>query len=162
MATKLSLKIGDIHFDYEGGLEFTKEDIFELFQKTSIINESKPQIKIQESLPVVSPNISHNAESSINMSMQNIAHKVSVSSASDLVVAACAFLSFVQGKDHYDRKEILETMKKAHGFYKESMSSNLSKSLRTLLGSDKLRQVANNEYTLEAKYKEDLRRQLAH
>jgi hypothetical protein len=65
-----------------------------------------------------------------------------------LAMAASAHLGLVKGQTRFTRKDILDEMKSATGFYKTSMRANLSNTLARLTGDKRLHLVAPDTYAL--------------
>ncbi len=82
------------------------------------------------------------------VSTNTIASLTNASTGSDLLMAAMAHLTLIQGKDVSARREILEEMKAARTFYKETFSSNLSSYLDNLAKAKRLNLVARDTYAL--------------
>ena len=94
------------------------------------------------------------------MTTNTIASKLSVKTGNDLVIAACAHLTFVKGADTFTRSNILAEMKLASNYYKATMRKNLSNILKTLINQNKLLETAKDTYALEASLKTQLGSQL--
>jgi len=90
-----------------------------------------------------------------------IAAKLNSKTGSDLVLAAAAYLKFTQGLDNFTRQQILEAMKEATGYYKGSMSNNLTKNLKSLVENSRLNGLANGKYSLTAQTEKELRVKIA-
>ena len=96
-----------------------------------------------------------------NVSTNTIASQINASTGSDLVMAAMAHLTLVQGKDVAARREILDEMKSARTFYKETFSSNLSSYLDNLAKAKRLNLVARDTYALPNSERQNFDRMLA-
>lgn len=160
MEHKIKIKIGTIEIEYEGNENYLKKDLPDLLDKiitlkNSIPNEIETQIPEQENNPILDVEKT-NDNSSIQMSTNSIAAKLSAKTGTDVTIAAIAHLVFVQGKDTFHRKEILTEMKKASNYYKSSHGKNLSVSLKTLTSSHKIIERKKDTYALSASVKKSL------
>ena len=76
------------------------------------------------------------------------------------MIAAAAYLTLVEGKVEFLRRELLDAMKSATGYYKTNFSKNLSKLLDSLMSADKLNNLGKDRYSLESKLLEEIKRKL--
>ena len=90
-----------------------------------------------------------------------IAARLDVKSGSDLIIAAAAKLTFVDGQDKFSRKTLLESMQTASSYYKQSMSSNLTKFLNGLLKDNRLTEPSIGHFALTPSERTQLEGQLA-
>lgn len=164
MSSKVRIKAGPVEFEYEGEGDLSISDIKELFSHIDTLFK----------VPVLREHDTHHQQDDTNATSQmvqtpsnglqlhvsSVARKLSVKTASDLVVAAAATLQVCEGKSSFTRTELLETMKRATGLYQKNMSGNLSKSVQTLLQS-KLNQLGEGVYSLKAPVLEELGAALA-
>ena len=97
----------------------------------------------------------------LDHSTNTIATILGAKTGSDLVVAASASLTLVQGKDRFSRKELLTEMQTAASFFKKTHRNNLSKYLEGVIKADRLRLVAKNTYAISAPEKKTLETKLA-
>lgn len=82
------------------------------------------------------------------MSTNTIASLMNASTGSDLVMAAMAHIILIQRKDYAARREILDEMRAAKTFYKDTFSGNLSSYLDNLAKAKRLNLVAKETYAL--------------
>lgn len=160
MTSKVRIKLGPIEIDYEGSEEFLKEELMNLVNSVS-------QLYKQSGL--ASPGGSGSAGGSrgsdglktIQGTSTTIASTLGVKSGPDLVLAACARLTFVSNKETFSRKEILDEMKTASGYYKTSYRANLSQYLNSLVSDKKLLETSTDNYSLDSTTKSSLGERLA-
>ena len=95
------------------------------------------------------------------VSTNTIASLINATTGSDLVMAALANITLVQGKDVAARREILDEMKAAKTFYKETFSSNLSSYLDNLAKAKRLNLVAKETYALPNSERQSFERLIA-
>lgn len=84
------------------------------------------------------------------MSVNTIAVKLGTTSSSDLVMASCAHLAFIQNKDTFHRNDIIREMKTASNYFKSNHIKNLSQSLKSLISSGKLIERSKDTFALSA------------
>jgi hypothetical protein len=151
MSAKLKVKLGHIEVECEGTEEFIKAELPALMKSFSELLE-----KVPVQLPPLPAAIETNGSARqangkrIDLSLGTIATKLNCSTGPDLALAAAAFLTVVQAKDTFDRKEILACMQGASNHYKESYSSNMTKILASVVGDNKLIERASGVYALAA------------
>lgn len=98
---------------------------------------------------------------SIQMTTANVAAKLNAKSGQDLIRAACARLALSLGRETFGRREILEEMRSATGYFKESYGKNLSNYLKSAVRDDMLREPSGGTYTLAATARHELEARLA-
>jgi hypothetical protein len=82
------------------------------------------------------------------MTCNNIATKLGVKTCTDLAVAAAASLVLVKGSKSFSRSDLLAEMKAATSHYKKNHSSNLGKSIQSLLKGNRFNEPKANHYAL--------------
>jgi hypothetical protein len=83
-------------------------------------------------------------------STETIAAHLDAKTGPELVICALARLQLQLGKSAPSRTEILAEMKSATSYFKETMSSNLSSSLSSLVKAKRINQIAKDTYALSA------------
>src|SRR5262245_1739460 len=79
-----------------------------------------------------------------------IASALGCKSGSDLVIAAAAQLTLVQGRHQFSRKDLLAEMRGATGFFSEGIGNNLSSYLQTTMKAGNLLEHSSGNYVLSA------------
>ena len=97
----------------------------------------------------------------LKMSTTTIATKLGVNSGPELALAAAVRLTMVLGKATFSRREILDEMKSATGFYKGTYNNNLTSSLVRLTKEQKLNEPSKDIYALTPTTKKELETKLA-
>ena len=157
---KIRIKFGQIEIEYEGDSSFLKDDLFNLAEKCLSLYEKNKTLIVPE--PAVSSvQVTSQQLGNIDYSTNTIAARLEVKTGTDLVIAAAAHLMMVKRQDKLTRKEISDEMKLATTYYKSSMSSNLTKSLDTLVKAKRLNQVSKDVYALSASEMKTLESKLA-
>jgi hypothetical protein len=91
---------------------------------------------------------------------KTIATKLSAASGTDVARAAIAHLGIIKAMATFSRADILTEMRGATGFYRKSMSNNLTKSLSSLIADQTINENGSDVYALtpvaEKKLRQDL------
>lgn len=148
MSAKLKVKLGHIEIECEGSEEFVKAELPALVKSFSELAKTVP-------IPAAAPAATGNGNGGgqgkkIALSVGAIAQKLNVASGPDLVVAASVYLTLVEGKDTFDRKELLAKMKDASNHFKDSFSGNLTGHLASAAGSNKIIERSTGVFALTA------------
>jgi hypothetical protein len=154
---KLTLKTAQVEIEYEGSENFLRSDLLGLITEVAEIHKMNPPIGTAHQL-IKTPAQEMNAKDHIplKLSLANIATNLNVGTGPDLVLAACAYLTFTENKSTFKRKEILTAMKTANSFYKKTYSGNLSKYISSLLGEKKILEQINGVYALSDQAKTEM------
>lgn len=158
MASKVRIKAGAIEVEFEGSEEYMKDELPSLVELLYSLNPSISSEKEEES-EELAPSTDQ-SKKKFQMTTNTIAAKLNAKKGGDLVLAACAHLTLVKGADTFTRSNILAEMKLASNYYKETMCSNLSSSLKTLVGSNKLLETSKDTFALQANTKTELEAKL--
>ena len=151
---KIRLKIGQLEVEYEGKESFLQDGLLNLTEKlVGSYAEHQSAFPIDSSSTDTQNGSVTNANREINMSMDTIASRLRVNTGTDLVIAACTYLTLVQKKDSFSRQQIHQQMKDAMSYYKESMASNLTKMLQKHVKDCHLNQRSGGTYALTAQEK---------
>lgn len=157
MESKIKIKLGPIEVEYEGSESFLKQELPALIKTVT---------ELSKSAGVTLGNIETDHDKSkpdagrLQLSTTSIATKMSCSSGADLVLAAAAHLTLAKKMEVFSRKQLLDDMKTASGFYKSTHRDNLSTYLKSLL-KDKLNERSAGQYSLSASARKELESKLA-
>jgi hypothetical protein len=157
--SKLRIRVGGFEIEAEGSnlnvSEFM-ERIAQMRQTLGPVPDATiPAVRDRETAPFVAP-------TTLGMvSTNTIASRINAGTGSDLVMAAMAHLTLVQGKDTASRREILDEMKAAKTFYKETFSGNLSSYLDSLAKAKRLNLVSKETYALPNAERQNFERIMA-
>lgn len=155
---KIRLKIGQLEVEYEGKPSFLQDGLFNLLEKmVGFYTEHKAAIPADPT-PAKTTGA---GPGDLDYSTNTIATHLGSKSGPDLAIAAAAHLGLVKKKDTFTRKEINNEMKSATTYYKASMSTNLSKSLHTLVRGKHFNQTAKGVYALSGPERKALETKLA-
>jgi hypothetical protein len=156
--SKIKIKYGDIELEFEGSEKFIKSDITTYFN-TLINNTANPVNKVIPNVP--SANAKPLTKPKHNLSASTLSSKLSVKSGTELVIAATASLHFGQGKETFEREEILKEMKTATAYFKRNYANNLFSYLNRLVKQGKLLHISGDTYSLHADTVTDLSGKIA-
>ncbi|WP_265517588.1 hypothetical protein [Nitratireductor luteus] len=155
MSAKVRIKAGRVEFEYEGETELSISDIKDLFSHIETLF-TVPSLASVEGSSVAedvdggsedAPPAAAKATNASKLHVNSIAAKLSAKTASQVAVAAAAYLQLMDGKDTFSRQELLATMRAATKYYSANMASNLTKALKALVGT-KFNQIGADEYSL--------------
>ena len=160
---KIRLKFGQFEIDYEGPTSFLQSDLSTLMEKVTTFCKNHSGASTTDPPPspeeATEPN---NKNAGIDLSINAIASRMEKNNASSLVLAACAYLTFVKQKPTFSRKDIMDEMKNATSYFKKSMlGGNLTRTLERLLKDQDLIQSSSNNYALGAAKKAEMEKLLA-
>lgn len=154
MPTKLKIKMGHIEFEYEGDAIYDNDAVKDLFTHIESLAGAAPpgtfdvlpqlnNIELGEGAGDTPPEIA-------SLSVQTVAARLGAKTGTEVAAAAAAHLQICQGKKSFTRKELLGDMQQAHGYYNQTMSSNLTKILQTLVAGKRLMTMTNDQMSLSA------------
>lgn len=159
---KIRLKMGQLEVEYEGKPSFLQDGLFNLLEKMiGFYTEHKAAIPAEPPPAQTNDAGSTGSTGELDHSTNTIATILGAKTGSDLVVAASARLTLVQGKDRFSRKELRTEMQTAASFHKATYNNNLSKYLDGLIKADRLRLVGKDSYAISANEKKTLEAKLA-
>jgi hypothetical protein len=90
-----------------------------------------------------------------------LAAKLGGVSGPELMMSAAARITFVLGKEKFHRKDLLEEIKSASSYYKNTYMSNFSSLLNGLVKAGKLMEPSKDNYSLSADSLKNIGAQLA-
>lgn len=136
----VKIGIGAISVEYEGEQKFIENGLMALVERV---------IERAGHVPSVDKRVRAEV-STLDMSTNTVAQMISVKTGSDLALAAIAKINLVKGQNTAARQDILDEMREASTFFKETYVSNLSAYLVTLVRSKRVNLVAKSTYALAA------------
>lgn len=169
MTTKLRIKMGVVEVEYEGAEDFSKDELLAIISKVADLRGGAGGGSGGESngggsgddLSAGGTPVNAGSTGQIQGTTATLAAKLKANSGTELILAACARFTFVLGQPEIKRKQILDEMRSASGYYKNSYADNLTKYLRTLVKSGALIEPSQGAYALGANKREQLEKQLA-
>jgi hypothetical protein len=134
-----------MEIEYEGEQSFIEE---------SLLTFAERLLELGDRIPLaISASVNSHPEpkpSRPELSTNTIAQIIAVKTGSDLALAAVAKINIVKGQSTASRSEILDEMKQASTYYKDTFASNLSSYLDTLVKSRRINMVSKATYALAA------------
>ena len=162
MTTKFRIKMGAVEIDYEGTEEFLKAELPALLGAVSNLYKQSGLAKNKATRAGLNDDEeSEGTSDQLALSTTSIAAKLKVDSGPDLVLAAAARLGIGMMKATFTRKELLEEMRSATGYFKDTFRKNLTNSLVSLTKDEKLNKQTDNSYALSPSTKDELHKKLA-
>ncbi|MFK4002950.1 hypothetical protein [Qipengyuania sp. NPDC077563] len=167
MSTKIQMRAGEVEFTFESDNSISVTEAQQFLEKIHDIAKSVGQPKSATS--AVTDSVEENSSTQeahkqsgapLDLHVNSVAEQLGAKSGPEVAMAAAAFLQLVEGKESFSRKELLETMKEATNYYSQTMSKNLSATLKNLIGS-KLTQLKSDRYAIKAVELSNLRSRLA-
>ena len=159
---KIYFKFNKLEIEYEGDPSFLKEDIFNLMEqitslyvKNSVVLPVGPSLNESENIVTLSENPVP------DLSIETIASHLDAKQGPELVMAAAMYLTFFRKMSKFSRQDILNTMKEASNYYKESMGGNLTASLSRLVKKKRLNSLSVGNYALSATEKNKMEAEFA-
>jgi hypothetical protein len=147
--TKVRIAVQGLELETEGSQQFVESQLPGLMEKLAELQRAGGAVAVA---PAANPSTrAANTYESVPMpqvSANTIASLSNASTGSDLVMAAMAYLTLIQQKDAVPRAALLEEMKAATTFYKDSYSGNLSQYIDSLVKAKRINLVAKNTYAL--------------
>lgn len=159
MTSKIRIKMGAIEVEYEGSEQFLKKELQELLSAVSSLYAQSGAKNGAE--PPVTHSVAENGSTKVAGTTATIAGKLACKSAPELMIAAAAHLALVANKAEFSRKELLDQMKNASGYYKASMTNNLGNYVNNRVKAGELVEVRKGHYALSPKKLAELRTSLA-
>ena len=151
---RVKLKLGLAEVEIEGDQDNLHDEALrllgEMVDMIPIQPEGAAPTMIVEATAVLPETLGSQESRSGNFDFSEdmIATQMGCSSAADVAEAACIHLHFVQNKQEFDRAAILTTMKEAKSFYKQTMTNNLTTTLKSLVKGGSLLSRSSGNYAL--------------
>lgn len=167
MESKIKIKMGPIEIEYEGSEAFLKEELPALLSAVSDLYKESgvtEAVVNAESDPVPAVSVASTTEKttgSLQATTGTIAARLGVKSGPELALAAAARLTLSLGIESFSRAQLLEEMKSASAYFKQTYNKNLSGTLTRLLKDGKLFETAKNTYSLSASQRSSMEARLA-
>lgn len=160
MTSKIKIKMGAIEIEYEGSEAFLKEELPSLLKAVSDLYQSSGPF-VDAGNATIEPASSSSGIKKIQGTTATLAAKLGGGSGPDLTMSAAARLTFVLGKEKFHRKDLLEEIKSASSYYKNTYMSNFSSLLNSLVKTGKLMEPSKDNYSLSADSLKSIEAQLA-
>ena len=139
----IKITIGALTLEYDGDQDFIENGLI------TLLNEVVEKADHAAPTPTRTEK-SESTNSAAPLSTNTIAQIIGVKTGSDLALAAVARMNIVQNKPSSTRQEILDEMREATSYFKDTFVSNLSAYLETLVKNRRVNLVARQTYALTA------------
>lgn len=154
--SKIQIKIGIVEFSGEGNQDWLGAQFDKILAKMPELVKIEMAAPNNDQNQIGSTKPAASQSGSINLSITNVAAKLNCKSGQDVATAAAAYLKLVQGKASFNRDEILDSMKKATGYYKGSYNNNLTNIIGALVKNGTLLESSSNNYSLQVTKEQEL------
>ena len=141
--SRIKISLGQLQIEYEGDQEFIEKRLLGFAESALSLSERLPVVVTATAEPNRTPLPN-------DVSTNTIAQMISANTGTDLALAAIARVNIVHKKPTATRQEILDEMKEATTYFKDSYVSNLSAYLNTLVKSKRVNLVSRSTYALAA------------
>jgi hypothetical protein len=150
----IKVKLGNLEIEYQGAAEFLQDDLVRTVKGLLELQKEFPastSIGTSTTPTMDQPGKTNNILGTFDHSTSTIATILSVNSGPELAKAAAAHIHFSKGDKTFSRQELIDAMRAAPAYFKETFVNNLSSSLKRLTRDDVLRIVGNDSFSLSAK-----------
>ena len=165
--SKIKIKLGAIEVEYEGSETFLKEELPQLLSAVSVLYAKSRATLVPPSSSqntsansLTGPNTNAGNRPKLEATTGSIAAKLGCKSGSELIMAAAARLTFALQSATFPRQKIVDEMKTASAYYKETYQKNLTTYLNNLVKDGKLNEPSQGNYALTASSLKDLEQRL--
>lgn len=152
--SKIRISLGALEIEYEGDQAFIEERLLDFVSSASELMD------LRQATGVSGASV---AQSDYNndLSTNTIAQIISVKTGSELALAAIAKINLVKKQPAARRQDILDEMREASTYFRETYSSNLSAYLDTLVKGKRINLISKGTYALAAGERQRLEAALA-
>ncbi len=141
---RIKITFGSLQFEYEGDQDFIENRLVGLAEEILALP------MVPASAGATSANNKSASDPTYDVSTNTIAQILSSKTGTDLALAAVARINLIKKNPTAARPEILDEMREASTYFRESYSSNLTSYLDTLVRSKKINLVSKSHYALSA------------
>ena len=154
---RIHLKIGDLEVEYEGGESFLRDDLSTILDAMAECLKEHGIVRVSDS-PSDAKEIggATHRDLELDLSTATIISRMNAETGPELAMAAATNLTLVENVNTFSRADILAAMKKATSYYKASMGSNLTGTLKRLVKTNRLNENAANVYALTVNEKKKM------
>ncbi len=163
MGSQIKVKIGAVEIEYEGDEKVGKQELLELLNRASEISREYHSVSGRSTPadPGAQPGVAAPNQGTRTGTPQGFAAKLRARNGPDVILAAAAYLTVVEGEETFTQRQLGDEIKTAAGFYKEAMSKNLSKNLQRMVKSGELSPHGKGKFALTATTRKSLEAKLA-
>ncbi len=160
MSGKLRLKVGPIEIEYDGDIRGANADVMALVEAAADVYRRKG-LANGDRVPRTIDVPPETGRLRISGSAASIASRLNCISGPELIIAAAAWLTFVEGEEWFEATQLLAVMKQASAHYALGYEDTLADDIRGLVRSGKLEEISEDLYTLSAMMRRQLQQTLA-
>ena len=142
---QIKITVGAVSIEYDGEQSYIENGLGDFLDKVIQKSSSVPPVLAGPTMQAATP-----ANSPLALSTNTIAQNIGVKTGSELALAAIAKINLIKGQPAAARQEILDEMREATTYFKDSYVSNLSAYLDTLVKSRRVNLVAKATYAVAA------------
>jgi hypothetical protein len=165
MTSKLRIKMGAVEVECEGSEQFLTKELPDILAAVSKLHSESGAVDEKRVSGRGGGEPSADdidvANGKVIGTTATIAGKLGCDSGPKLIMAAAAHLTFVAKKAEFPRKDLLEEVKGATGYYNENIRKNLTNYLRQHVKDGHLLELRAGSYTLSAGKKAEIGKKLA-
>ena len=146
---RVRFRVGDLELEYQGPSSYIENGLTDLFEKVLGYGDLDARLVGEATQPAAAaPEKSPPRRMDTDISLATMISRLGGNTGTDVVFMAAAHLAVCQERSRFSRAEVLENAKSADGYYKKSISSNLSSYLDRLLKDGRLTQYSDKSYSL--------------
>jgi hypothetical protein len=163
ISSSVRMKLGPVEFECTASEEFLKLELPVLVAGLAqTYRENFADLKIPDAvLPLNGNGIKmHPPANTATLTTNSIAGKLKVKTGAELLQAAAMRLAQME-KPTFTRTELIERMREASSYFRQTYINNLSKYIGTLVATGKLLESAKDTYALSDSAKTELEAKLA-
>lgn|SRR5262249_30777848 len=161
MTSKIRIRMGEIEVEYEGTEDFLKKELPDLLSAVSELYRKKADVQNEADGPANGSRKGSTAATAGTTATIAGRLRAKVGNGRDLMIAAAARLSLVNGNETFTRKELLAEARSASAYYRDTINNNLSTTLARLVRAGDFNEVSPGNYSLSANKREELETALA-
>jgi len=158
MAKKImKLKFGPVQIEFEGDELPTRAQLYEMASAAADVYKEKELAAYE-----TAANVQAGATKlRVQGTTASIASRLNCVSGPELIIAAAARITFVEGEEWFEPEQLLREMQSAAAHFEGSYRPALQTDIEELVNSGKLVEVAPMLYALSATMRRELQRALA-
>ena len=145
--THIKITAGQVVLEYEGDEDFDEESLINILDNVTRRAATLPAPVQAGPATAITP---ASVSPTPSLSTNTIAQILDVKTGSDLAFAAIVHINLVEKEDKASRQKVLDDMRSASTYFRETYVSNLTSYLDTLVKNGRVNMVARNVYALSA------------
>ena len=164
MTGRIRIRVGPVEVEYEGDEEFIREEFPKIITNVSRLVKTTGHELLAESgtLQEAARKNLEAIRAQVTETTAAIAQQLDVASGPELVKAAALNLMHSKHLESFNRDQLIEEMKSATEFFRNTYLKNLTAYLDELVKQGTLQKIAENTYRLSAKALRELETRIAY